>query len=105
MSLLPAPTPVATTCSTGKGPQPLASAVTSATPVGVASSPGPPPDTVHPLTISSTAGTGTGRTPCSALTVPEPSASGLAWMAATPRSWRPAQLPTTSAIESSAPTS
>jgi hypothetical protein len=61
-SRVPAPVPLAVTRRGGSRPG-AASAVTRATPVGVASSPSPPDSTGQPATSSSTAGPGTGRSP------------------------------------------
>ncbi len=62
-SRVPAPIPDPTTSSAGNGPCAVAYVVTSATPVGVASSPWPPASTATRRPAPSTAGTGTGSTP------------------------------------------
>ena len=74
-------------------------------PVGVASSPSPPASTCQPRASSSTAGAGTGRSPCAAWTRPDPTATGLAVTRLTPRSASAAHTPTMSAIASHDPTS
>ena len=104
-SLLPAPAPEACRNIGGRSSQVRASAATSAMPVGVVSSPVPPACTRHPADSRTTAGTGTGRSPWAARVRPEPTATEPALTDVTPRSVSAAATPTTSAIESSAPTS
>ena len=72
-------------------------------PVGVASSPSPPASTCQPRASSSTAGTGTGRSPWAAWVRPEPTATGPAVTRLTPRSASAAHTPTMSAIASHDP--
>ena len=120
LSFVPAPTPTRSSVTGGTLSHPEARARTRATPVGVASSPTPlaapgvaveraarpgSPLTGQPLASCVTAGTGTGMSPCAARTRPDPSASGEALRLVTPSRRSASQVPTTSAIESSAPTS
>ena len=61
--------------------------------------------TCQPRTSSATAGTGTGMSPWAARTRPDPTRTAEAETEVTPSSRSASQAPTTSAIESSAPTS
>ena len=64
VSRLPAPTPTASTVIDGRSSLRSQSVAISAMPVGVVSSPRPPPRTRQPRASSATAGTGTGISPC-----------------------------------------
>jgi DNA polymerase-3 subunit gamma/tau len=106
-SRVPAPTPTPSTVIAGRAPDPDARVVASASPVGVASSPasGAEPATSQPRASSSTAGAGTGRTPCAVRTDPDPSATADSTTRTSPSAATPAHVPTTSAMASWAPTS
>ncbi len=105
VSRVPAPLPEVSRVRAGRSSQAWASVVTRAMPVGVVSSPGPSPRTRQPRDSSTTAGPGTAMRPWAIRTVPEPRATSPALRVSTPRSASAAHTPTTSAIESSAPTS
>ena len=85
-SLVPAPTPTEMTVMAGSPAWRCTTAVTSATPVGVASSPSPPEVTSQPRHSSRTAGTGTGTRPCAARTEPDPNDNRPAVTVRAPRS-------------------
>ena len=92
---MPAPTPTLSTDMAGKSQDSCDRAVSSAMPVGVASSPSPPDSTRQPADISSTAGTGTGRAPWEAATRPEPTPTALQDTEVTPSQSSAAHTPTT----------
>ena len=108
----PPPVPTARTVMAGKPPG-AAAAASRAAPVGVLRSPvkSPPLARSRPAAaaIRRTAGAGTGRRPCPLVTNPLPAASAEQRTTApgrsSPRSSSAAADPTTSAIESNAPTS
>src|SRR6185295_14019227 len=105
VSFVPAPYPTPSGRRVGSGPYPVACAVTRRAPVGVSSSPRPLPYTGTPDTSCKVAGGGTGYTPCAIFTVPEPTLRGEARKRSTSSQPRPITEPTTSTIESTAPTS
>ncbi len=106
ISRLPAPCPIAEGTIDGMGPNEVTQVRTSAAPVGVVASPvAAPASTGMPVTRSAVAGAGTGRVPCAVRTVPLPRATGPQTRLESPRSSKAAHAPTTSAIESMAPTS
>lgn len=106
-SLFPAPMPTLSMVNTEGGSRVLAAAAKAA-PVGVTYSPlRSAMDILSPesLTMLTTAGTGTGSTPCWHLTVPVPSTRGEKQTWSTSRSSRQNARDAISTIESFAPTS
>ncbi len=90
----------------GIGPKPSASPPSSAAPVGVVSSaPSAVPWTGTSFSSSTTAGAGTGSTPCAVVTVPLPRATGLAKTELMSSVSSARQVPTTSTRASRPPTS
>jgi len=105
VSRLPAPTPTASTVIDGRSSLRSQRVAIRAMPVGVVSSPRPPPRTRQPRASCATAGTGTGISPWATATRPDPRATSLTVSVTMPSRCSAAQTPTTSAMESSAPTS
>ncbi|MCZ7582759.1 MAG: hypothetical protein M5R36_05160 [Deltaproteobacteria bacterium] len=94
------------TIPSGKAPNDVASAATSAAAVGVTSSPSRSvPRTGRPFKSDNVAGAGSGSVPCAHSTKPFPVGSGETRTASAPSAWMPAQTPTMSMMLSSAPTS
>ena len=90
----------------GSGPNSAASAVTSAAPVGVTSSPlTSAPVTGTPSKSATVAGAGSGRRPCAASTNPRASGSGEHTTRSTPNNSNPISTPTTSTMVSMPPNS
>ncbi len=82
-----------------------ASAAASAAPVGVVRSPGPLGRSARPRNSSSVAGAGSGMSPCALRAVPPPEGSGKEKRRETPSASRSSEVPSTSTMASSAPTS
>ena len=102
----PAPYPTVAMRIEGNVPKLDDNDATSAAPVGVTSSIWmSTPSVGMPLSISSVAGAGSGSMPCADFTKPRPSGSGEQTTSSTSSNSSATDTPTTSAMESSDPTS
>ncbi len=102
----PAPYPIRSIRIGGNGPYSPANSDTSRAPVGVRSSPaGAPAYTGAPAINAAVAGAGTGMVPCAHVTVPLPTFTAEATIRSAANHSSAKTPPTTSMIESRAPTS